>query len=63
MSITSSYKTAADNMGKPELPHGVSGKPQRVDGAMRNTPPKAFCYESYTVNTGYLQGNDKGGGK
>ena len=50
--IKSSYKTAGDDIGKPDLPYGVSGKPQRVEGARRNTPPTAFCFESYAVNTG-----------
>ena len=61
--ITSSDKTAADNMGKPALPHGVSGKPQRVDGAMRNTPPTAFCFESYALNTGEPGRDVKEGGQ
>jgi hypothetical protein len=46
ISIKSRYKTAGDDMGKPALPHGVSGKPQSVEGARRNTPPTAFCFES-----------------
>ena len=50
--IKSRPKTAGDAMGKPDLPHGVSGEPQRVEGARRNTPPTAFCCESYAVNTG-----------
>ena len=47
-------------MGKP-APHGVSGKPQRVDGARRNTPPTAFCFESYAVNTGRAWKGCEGG--
>ena len=50
-------------MGKPDLPHGVSGKPQRVDGARRNTPPTAFCFESYAVNTGEPGRDVKEGGQ
>ena len=50
-------------MGKPALPHGVSGKPQRVEGARRNTPPTAFCFESYAVNTGEPGRDVKEGGQ
>ena len=61
--IKSSPKTAGDAIGKPDLPHGVSGKPQRVEGARRNTPPTAFCFESSIVNTGDLRGDGKGSGE
>ena len=50
-------------MGKPDLPHGVSGKPQSVEGARRNTPPTAFCFESYAVNTGEPGRDVKEGGQ
>src|SRR2546426_1121316 len=40
------------NIGKPDLPYGVIGEPQSVEGARRNTPPTAFCFESCAVNTG-----------
>ena len=63
ISIKSRHKTAGDDMGKPDLPHGVSGKPQRVDGARRNTPPTAFCFESYAVNTGEPGRDVKEGGQ
>jgi hypothetical protein len=61
--ITGRHKTAGDAMGKPDLPHGVSGKPQSVDGARRNTPPTAFCFESYAVNTGEPGRDVKEGGQ
>jgi len=31
-----------DTTGKPDLPCSVAGKPQSVDGALGNTPPKSF---------------------
>jgi hypothetical protein len=61
--IKSRYKTTGDAMGKPDLPHGVSGKPQSVEGARRNTPPTAFCFESSTVNTGEPGRDVKEGGQ
>ena len=61
--IKSRHKTAGDAMGKPALPHGVSGKPQRVEGARRNTPPTAFCFESSAVNTGEPGRDVKEGGQ
>src|SRR3989442_15759358 len=61
--IKSRHQTAGDAMGKPDLPHGGSGKPQGVEGARRNTPPTAFCFESYTVNTGEPGRDVKEGGQ
>jgi hypothetical protein len=52
MSSKSRPKTAGDARGTPDRPHGGSGQPQRVDGARRNPPPTAFCFESDAVNTG-----------
>jgi hypothetical protein len=63
MRIKSRCKTAGDDMGKPDLPHGVSGKPQRVEGARRNTPPTAFRFESYALNTGEPGREVKEGGQ
>ena len=63
ISIKSRQNTAGDDMGNPDRPHGVSGKPQRVDGARRNTPPTAFCFESYAMNTGEPDRDDKDGGE
>jgi hypothetical protein len=61
--IKGRQKTAGDAMGKPALPHGVSGEPQRVEGARRNTPPTAFCFESYALNTGEPGRDVKEGGE
>ena len=61
--IKSRHKTAGDDMGKPALPHGVSGEPQSVEGARSNTPPTAFCFESYAVNTGEPGRDVKEGGQ
>jgi hypothetical protein len=63
MRIKGRHKMAGDDMGKPALPHGVSGKPQRVEGARRNTPPTAFRFESYAVNTGEPGRDVKEGGE
>ncbi len=63
ISIKGRQKTAGDDMGKPDLPHGVSGEPQRVEGARRNTPPTAFCFESYALNTGEPGRDVKEGGQ
>ena len=52
-----------DNTGKPDLPYGVPGEPQRVEGARSNTPPTAFCFESSTVNTGEPARDVKEGGE
>ena len=51
------------NIGKPDLPYGVIGEPQSVEGARRNTPPTAFCFESYAMNTGELVRDVKEGGE
>ena len=51
------------DIGKPDLPYGVSGEPQRVEGARRNTPPTAFCFESYALNTGEPGRDVKEGGE
>ena len=51
------------NRGKPDLPSGVIGEPQSVEGARRNTPPTAFCFESYAVNTGEPVRDVKEGGE
>ena len=40
------------SIGKPVLPYALIGEPQSVEGACRNTPPKALCFESYAMNTG-----------
>jgi len=32
-------------------------------GTEINTPPTAFCYESYVLNTGEPEGNEKEGGE
>ena len=50
-------------IGKPDLPYGVSGKPQSVEGARSNTPPTAFCFEFSTVNTGEPARDVKEGGE
>ena len=50
-------------IGKPDLPYGVPGEPRRVEGARRNTPPTAFCFESYAVNTGEPGRDVKEGGQ
>ena len=51
------------NIGKPDLPYGVPGEPQRVEGARSNTPPTAFCFESCAVNTGEPVRDGKEGGE
>jgi hypothetical protein len=51
------------NIGKPDLPYGVIGEPQSVEGARRNTPPTAFCFESCAVNTGEPGRDVKEGGE
>ena len=51
------------DIGKPDLPYGVPGEPQRVEGARRNMPPTAFRFESSPVNTGDLRGDGKGSGE
>ena len=61
--IKGRHKTAGDAMGKPDLPHGVSGEPQSVAGARSNTPSTAFCFESYAVNTGEPGRDGKEGGE
>ena len=33
-----------------------------MDGAIRNTPPTTFCYESYAMNTGEPARDGKEGG-
>jgi len=50
-------------IGKPDLPYGVSGKPQSVEGARSNTPPTAFRFESSPVNTGEPARDGKEGGE
>ena len=50
-------------IGKPDLPYGVIGEPQSVEGARRNTPPIAFCFESCAVNTGEPGRDVKEGGE
>ena len=50
-------------IGKPDLPYRVSGKPQSVEGARKNTPPTAFRFESSTVNTGEPARDEKESGK
>jgi hypothetical protein len=51
------------NRGKPDLPSGVIGEPQSVEGARRNTPPTAFCFASCAVNTGEPVRDVKEGGE
>jgi hypothetical protein len=51
-----------DNTGKPDLPRIHVGKPQRAVRVERNTPPKAFRFESYLLNTGSLLRGAKGSG-
>ena len=51
------------NIGKPDLPYGAIGEPQSVEGARRNTPPTAFCFESCAVNTGEPVRDGKEGGE
>jgi len=51
-----------DNTGKPDLPRIHVGKPQRAVRAESNTPPTAFRYESYRLNTGSLLRGAKGSG-
>ena len=62
-SRTKIYKYVYGNIGKPDLPYGVPGEPQRVEGARSNTPPTAFCFESYVVNTGEPGRDVKEGGE
>ena len=45
------------------VPSTETGEPQRVDGTRRNTPPTAFCFESYAVNTGEPGRDVKEGGQ
>ena len=57
------YESAPkDNTGKPDLPRINVGKPQRAVRVERNTPPTAFRYESYLLNTGSLLRGAKGSG-
>ena len=62
-SRTKIYKYVYGNIGKPDLPYVVIGEPQSVEGARRNTPPTAFCFESYAMNTGELVRDVKEGGE
>jgi hypothetical protein len=51
-----------DNTGKPDLPPYECWEAAESGTGRENTPPKAFRYESYMLNTGNLPQGAKGSG-
>jgi hypothetical protein len=49
--------------GKPDLPCGNTGEPQRADGASRKHATYSISFESFLLNTGSFPRDAKADGK